>query len=261
VSSPFPTVSLFGVPLADTDYDIACREVNRALREKALLVADTANTMVLAHGCLDSRFHQALLRYDAVIPDSTPLFWTVRCKGARMSDRVYGPYFAAKVLESLEQPTRVALIGGTPRVHEELRRQAPSRFPKAELALLYDAPYEPVDEAYVDRCLREIDRANAQLVFVCLGVPRQYFWAELARPKLGGRVCLTVGGAFDLMLGIIPIAPRWMQKLGLTWLYRLLQEPGRLWRRYLKYNSLYLWFLLTKEVLTGKLFSERKGPS
>jgi N-acetylglucosaminyldiphosphoundecaprenol N-acetyl-beta-D-mannosaminyltransferase len=114
---------------------------------------------------------------------------------------------------------------------------------------MYDAPQAAVDEAYVADCMTRIDRSGAQLVFVCLGVPRQYYWTALAKPHLQGKVCLSVGGAFDLICGSRKVAPPWMQRAGLTWLHRVVQEPKRLGPRYLKYNSAFLWFLFSREVL------------
>jgi N-acetylglucosaminyldiphosphoundecaprenol N-acetyl-beta-D-mannosaminyltransferase len=98
-----------------------------------------------------------------------------------------------------------------------------------------------------------IDRSGAELVFVCLGVPRQYYWTALARTRLHSAVCISVGGAFDLVSGAKPIAPEWIQHAGLTWLYRLGQEPRRLGPRYLKYNSAFLWLLLRQELLRRRL--------
>ena len=182
-----------------------------------------------------------------------PVVWCMNAKGAMLVDRVYGPYLADRLLAGLKRRTRVAVIGGFAHVHEWLRLAGPSRYPNADFTLLYDAPPAEVDDGYVIDCAKRIDHSGAELVFVCLGVPRQYYWTALARRHLGGRVCLSVGGAFDLISGAQRYAPAWVQRAGLTWLYRMVQEPGRLGPRYLKYNSLFLWLLLTQEVLRGRL--------
>lgn len=254
--SLFRAVPLFGVPLAIVDYASVVDRVNqRLLRpEGGPLTLDAANTMTMASSCLDRRMHNCMLEYDMILPDGMPLVWCMNAKGAGMLDRTYGPYTTEKVLAGLPRKTRIALIGGFPDLHQKLAEQSKTRFPLAEFVLLYDAPLAPVDETYVRECVNKIEQSRAELVFVCLGVPRQYYWVSIAKRLLGGRVCFSVGGAFDLVVGNIPYAPGWMQKLGLTWLYRLWQEPGRMWKRYVKFNSLFLWFLLTKEIITGKLF-------
>ena len=115
------------------------------------------------------------------------------------------------------------------------------------------AAREITAEALLADCIERIERSRAELVFVCLGVPRQYYWTALARAELRGKVCVSVGGAFDLISGQKPYAPAWMQRAGLTWLHRLAHEPRRLAPRYLRYNSAFLWLLLSRELL-------RRGP-
>jgi N-acetylglucosaminyldiphosphoundecaprenol N-acetyl-beta-D-mannosaminyltransferase len=142
-------------------------------------------------------------------------------------------------------------------MHRRLVEHGRTRFPNADFVLLYDAPPGPITREYVDFCVDRIEAAKADLVFVCLCVPRHYYWVAEAKARLGGTACLSVGGDFDLVTGMVPYAPHWMQRCGLTWVYRLVQEPKRMWRRYLKYNALFVWLLFWREVFTGKIFSER----
>jgi N-acetylglucosaminyldiphosphoundecaprenol N-acetyl-beta-D-mannosaminyltransferase len=245
------TTSVFDIPIAQVTYDDVVELVNRALAAPAsrVLTIDAVNTMGLSESCLDPRMREALLAYDVIAPDGMPVVWCMNAKGAALTDRVYGPYLVDRLLSALRRSTPVALIGGYPPVHEWLRRVAPARYPKAELTLTYDAPPGVIDDAYVADGVERIERSGAKLVFVCLGVPRQYYWTALARKHLGARVCVSVGGAFDLVSGAKRIAPGWIQRAGLTWLYRISQEPRRLGPRYLKYNSTFLWLLFTHELL------------
>lgn len=249
------STKLFGVPLAEVEYSDVIEIVNCALadRSKPTITIDAINTMGMSESCLDPRMREALLDYDVVVPDGMPLVWCMNAKGAALSDRVYGPYLADRLLAGLDRDTRVAVIGGFDDVHAWLRANGPSRYPRADFALLYDAPAGPVDDAYVADCVERIKRSRAQLVFVCLGVPRQYYWTALARRHLPGRVCVSVGGALDFVAGTRRYAPDWAQRAGLTWLHRLAHEPKRLGRRYLKYNSAFLWLLLRHEVLAREL--------
>jgi N-acetylglucosaminyldiphosphoundecaprenol N-acetyl-beta-D-mannosaminyltransferase len=249
------STKLFGVPLAEVDYSDVIEIVNYALADpsKPTITIDAINTMGMSESRLNLRMREALLSYDVVVPDGMPLVWCMNGKGASLSDRVYGPYLADGLLAGLERDTRVAVIGGFDHVHEWLRANGPSRYPRADFTLLYDAPAVPVDDAYVGDCVRRIEHSGAELVFVCLGVPRQYYWTALARDHLPGRVCVSVGGAFDFVSGGKRYAPKWVQRAGLTWLHRLAREPARLGPRYLKYNSAFLWLLLRHEVLTGEL--------
>jgi N-acetylglucosaminyldiphosphoundecaprenol N-acetyl-beta-D-mannosaminyltransferase len=247
-----PAVPLFDVPLVSATYDHIVDIVNDALsgQPAKTLAIDAVNTMGMSEGCLNERMGDALRTYDLLVPDGMPLVWCMNAKGAGLTDRVYGPYLTERVLTSLPRPTRVAVIGGFGEVHDWLRRAGPTRYPNADFAMLYDAPPGPIDAAYVEECVERIEKSGAELVFVCLGVPRQYYWTALAKPRLEGKVCLSVGGAFDMISGTKKYAPRWMQRAGLTWLHRLASEPRRLGPRYLKYNAAFIWLLLRREVFS-----------
>jgi N-acetylglucosaminyldiphosphoundecaprenol N-acetyl-beta-D-mannosaminyltransferase len=242
---------LFGIPLAQVAYKDVIDLVNRTLADpaRATLTIDAINTMGMSESCLDPRMREALLAYDVIVPDGMPLVWCMNAKGAMLSDRVYGPYLTDRLLARLTRRTRVAVIGGFAQVHQWLRKSGPIRYPNADFVLLYDAPQVPVDDAFVIDCVERIERSGAELVFVCLGVPRQYYWTALARARLRGSLCISVGGAFDLISGVKRYAPAWIQRAGLTWLHRLSQEPRRLGPRYLKYNAAFLWLLLSWELL------------
>src|SRR4051812_38037280 len=174
---------LFDIPLAEVSYGDLVGLVKAALdrRGGGALTIDASNTMAMAEGCLNPQMREALLSYDVLLPDGMPLVWCMNAKGASLTDRVYGPYIVDRLLAGLERQTRVAVIGGFRDVHDWLRRAGPTRYPNAEFALLYEAPPGPVDRAYVDDCLERTERSGAELVFVCLGVPRQYYWSRLAR--------------------------------------------------------------------------------
>jgi N-acetylglucosaminyldiphosphoundecaprenol N-acetyl-beta-D-mannosaminyltransferase len=247
-----PAVSLFDVPLVSVTYDRVVEVVNDALSGEMAetLAIDAVNTMGMSESCLDERMGDALRAYDLIVPDGMPLVWCMNAKGAGLKDRVYGPYLTDRVLMQLARRTRVAVIGGFTDVHDWLRRAAPGRYPNADFVLLYDAPSSPIDEAYVGDCVERIENSGAELVFVCLGVPRQYYWTALAKPRLEGKVCLSVGGAFDMISGVKKYAPSWMQRAGLTWLHRMAKEPRRLGPRYLKYNAAFIWLLLRREVFS-----------
>jgi N-acetylglucosaminyldiphosphoundecaprenol N-acetyl-beta-D-mannosaminyltransferase len=242
---------VLGIPLAGVTYEDVVDMVNRALAHSPTptLTIDAINTMGVSEGCLNPRMRDALVAYDVILPDGMPLVWCMNAKGAMLVDRVYGPYLVDRLLAGLERRTRIAVIGGFERVHRWLCGAGRSRYPNAEFALLFDAPQTPVDDGYVIDCAKRIDDNGAELVFVCLGVPRQQYWTALARPRLDANVCISVGGAFDLLSGAKRLAPAWMQRAGLTWLHRLSQEPRRLGPRYLKYNSAFLWLLLSRELL------------
>lgn len=252
--SPLPAVELFGIPLAITTYEELANLVYRSLDAKEQLVVDCANTQGLGRSCFDQRLRVSLMANDVVLPDGMPLVWCMNQKGAGMRDRLYGPYVVERVLENLPRRTRVALIGGFPDMHERLQSVSPQRFPNADYVLLYDAPLGTIDRSYVTDCLTRIEDTDAELVFILLGLPRQVYWAAMARAQLGARVSLSVGSAFDFVVGQWKYAPHWMQRAGLTWVHRWSQDPWNMGKRYAVSNPTFLWYLLTREILTGKLW-------
>ncbi len=218
--------------------------------------------MGMAESCVNPPLHAAMLAYDHLLPDGMPLVWCMRWKGAPIRTSVAGPILIRHVLAGLERPTRVAVIGGHEPQHREIVARSREPFPNASFVSMDDVPYSPVDDAFVERTLAPIRDAGAELVFVCLGVPRQYLWTAKAAPRLGDRVSISVGGAFAYLIGEATIAPAWMRRAGLWWLHRLAHDPRRLAPRYFKYNPLYLRLVLTREILTGKLWSQRyQGPA
>jgi N-acetylglucosaminyldiphosphoundecaprenol N-acetyl-beta-D-mannosaminyltransferase len=246
-----PTVRMFGIPLAVTDYSKVLGRVDEWLTGQPgrPLTMDAANTMTLASSCLDERLRRSLLHYDMVLPDGRPLVWFMNRRGAGLSDVVSGPHLGPRILDALRRPTRIALIGGLPDEHRAIADYSKDRFPNAEFVLFEPIPPGPIDEEQVREGVRAIEDTGAELVFVLLGVPRQYYWVGAARSHLGSRVCMSIGGGFNFMTGKYAYAPPWMQRWGLWWLHRALREPRRLIPRYIKYNFLFLWFMLTREIL------------
>jgi N-acetylglucosaminyldiphosphoundecaprenol N-acetyl-beta-D-mannosaminyltransferase len=208
--------------------------------------------MGIAESCRNERLHESMGSYDHLLPDGRPLLWLIRAKGHDLHDVIAGPHLVDRVLSGLERPTKVAVIGGYPDEHDRIREASEVRYPCAVYSLMYDAPAGEIDQAYVEEVVGLIEGSGAELVFICLGVPRQYYLTALAKTILPGRVYLSVGGAFLYMTGQASMPPDWVQRSGLWWLYRLYKQPRRLWRRYARYNSLFLWFLFTREIWPGR---------
>jgi N-acetylglucosaminyldiphosphoundecaprenol N-acetyl-beta-D-mannosaminyltransferase len=256
---PLIAIRLFGLPLSAVDYGDVVALVNdwlQAPRSEPLTI-DATNTHGMAASRKDKRLTHSMLQYDLLVPDGMPLVWCMNAKGAHLRTSVAGPHLIVEILSNLPRPTRIALIGGHAETHRRVVEESRGRFQNADYVLLYDVPYAPIDQTYVDECIERIEESEAELLFLCLSVPRQYYWTALAKPKLGGRVSVSVGGAFNYISGEARPAPLWMQRAGLWWLHRLYKEPRRLWRRYFIYNSLFMWYLLTTEILPGKIWRER----
>jgi N-acetylglucosaminyldiphosphoundecaprenol N-acetyl-beta-D-mannosaminyltransferase len=185
-----------------------------------------------------------------VAPDGMPLMWSLKRQGFPEAERIAGSDLTLKICEiAARERIAVCFYGGTTKTMAALKSSLLHKFPQLKVADCESPPILPekpeVDMEVVDR----IKNSGAQLVFVGLGCPKQEFWMAAYSPHLPA-VLIGVGAAFDFIAGTVKRAPIWMQRGGLEWLYRLLQEPLRLWRRYLVTNTIFALMVL-KEILKG----------
>ncbi len=195
---------------------------------------------------------RAALRGAAMVTaDGMPLVWIQRRSGYAQAERIYGP----DVLLALCERTAGTSIshyfyGGLPGVPETLAENLRARFPALRVAGAHSPPVAPLDAAPDPVVIARLNASGAQVIWVGLGSPKQDVWMTRYRPALDAPLLIGVGAAFDFLAGTKAQAPRWMQQRGLEWLFRLLQEPGRLWRRYLVYNTRFLWALMMSRLNT-----------
>lgn len=192
--------------------------------------------------------HRAVSGADMVTADGMPVVWLQRRLGFPTAERVYGPDLLLALCEATAD-TDIShyFWGGMPGVPEALVASLTQRFPGLNVAGLYSPPVGEVattpDPAVVER----LNRSQASIIWVGLGSPKQDLWMERYRPVLDAPLLVGVGAAFDLLAGVKRQAPRWMQRVGLEWLYRLIQEPRRLGKRYLVYNPRFMWLLFRQQ--------------
>jgi N-acetylglucosaminyldiphosphoundecaprenol N-acetyl-beta-D-mannosaminyltransferase len=158
--------------------------------------------------------------------------------GAELPDRVYGPDLMAKHFErSVATGVRHFLYGGRNEgALVQLTLNLRRRYSGVQIVGGYSPPFRQLSDAELDDVAAKINDARPDVVWVGIGVPKQEKWMAEMRARLDAPVLIGVGAAFDFHAGLIPQAPGWMQRAGLEWLFRLAQEPRRLWRRYLNYN-------------------------
>lgn len=188
-------------------------------------------------------------------PDGMPLVWLGRRLSQRPVSRVYGPdLMLALCRQSVGRGDRHYFYGGAPRVADRLAQVMQTRFPGLQVAGAYSPPFRPLTPEEDAQIIDQINKAAPDIVWVGLGTPKQDLWMAAHRPALDASVLIGVGAAFDFHTGRIPQAPRWMQTRGLEWLFRLWQEPRRLWYRYLVYNPLFV-ALITAQLLGIRHYS------
>lgn len=247
------TCSVLGSALAVTDYKnaVALTQSHARGKNRAFLVA-AANTHVVALARHQAQFRGALQQFDLLLPDGMPLVWCInRASRAQLRDRVYGPTFMLRALEASGGNFSHYLLGGSDELLGALQEKLAAKFPTLRIAGAYAPPFGQWPEDEDARILGRIAQSGADFVWIGLGCPKQELWLARNKSKLPPAVYCAVGAAFAFHAGRVPQAPAWMQDRGLEWLYRLLSEPRRLWKRYLVYNSLFA-FYLAKDAIGGK---------
>ncbi len=242
--------AVLGTPLVATTHAALADWCHQRARQPGAVALEFTNTHIVTLRRHDPDFRELTSGYDFFIPDATPLVWCLNRQGAGLRDRVYGPTFMRECLERTTPEYRHYLLGGSEECGERLRR----RFPRARFVGGYHGRCDlegrlagPDD----DRVRAELKRLQPDFIWVGLGTPKQDAWVRRNKPHLARGVLLSVGFAFDVNAGTKPDAPPWMQRLGLTWLFRLASEPRRLLGRYLKFNTLFLYYLLRDRVRRG----------
>jgi len=241
------TRPVLGTSLLVTDYrglGAACLAWARSGRCVAL---DFANTQIVTMRRHDPAFRDLTSGYDYFPPDGMPLVWCMNRGGAGLRDRIYGPTFMRQFLGSVPAEFTHYLLGGSEECGARLRRQFQDINPNIKFVGAFHGKCNPdgfLEGAAEQSIITEIQRLSPDFIWVGFGTPKQQAWVKQHKHLFPRGVILTVGFAFDVNAGLKPDAPPWMQRLGLTWLFRLASEPRRLAGRYLRNNFLFVWYIL-----------------
>jgi N-acetylglucosaminyldiphosphoundecaprenol N-acetyl-beta-D-mannosaminyltransferase len=235
-----PHRPLAGLPIAVSTMTDAARiigEYARAGGAPADVHLVNAYTVALAE--TDPAFRACIENSTVNLPDGKPLSWLTRLTRARLH-QVRGPSLFLRMMDSGRSlGLRHYLLGSTPETLEKLQRELETRFPGVQIVGSESPPFRPMDAAELDEQDRRILEREPHIVWVGLGTPKQDFEAKRVAVSCN-RLTIAVGAAFDFVAGTKKEAPQWMSLVGLEWLFRLLTEPRRLWRRYLLGNLIFL---------------------
>lgn len=259
-----PTVSILGVNVSVAPFEstaVTLVEMARKPSNNGSRYACATSVHGLIEANRDPEFRRILNKAAFVVPDGMPLVWFGRLRRHREMERVYGPSLMKRVCAlSAEHELRHFFYGGAPGVADDLARRMATAYPGLQVAGTYSPPYRALREDELDRVANVINDAEAHIVWVGLGTPKQERWMNTILEKLESKVLVSVGAAFDFHTDRVPQAPGWMQKNGLEWIFRLLREPRRLWRRY-AYNNPRFFFLATLQLVGLKDFSDISEPT
>ncbi|MFM7103479.1 MAG: WecB/TagA/CpsF family glycosyltransferase [Verrucomicrobiota bacterium] len=239
---PPPRVNVLGVGISVLNLETAVAVLAGAVRAgRRGYVCVTG-----VHGVMESQSDEALRRiHNASLlttPDGMPMVWLGRQAGHRSMDRVYGPDLMERVFAwSQGSGATHFFYGGNTGVAEELKGRLEARFPGIRVVGTATPPFRPLTAGEESALVEQVAALRPDFFWVGLSTPKQERFMAAYLPRLETKVMLGVGAAFDFHAGRVDQAPRWIQRSGFEWLYRLAQEPRRLWRRYLRNNPLFLW--------------------
>jgi len=253
---PLATTDFFGVPVKALRYDEAFDLVRSwvALRTGRYVCFAAVATVIQAHD--SPGFRVAVADADLVLPDGMPIVWFMRRTSHPRQERLCGPDLIFRLCaDAARNRIPVGFYGSTPQTLALIRNRFAQRWPDLDIRYAYSPPFRPLTEAEESAILEDINASGIGLLFVGLGCPKQEDWMSRVRDR-SRVVMFGIGGAFDVAAGTHPAPPRWVQKMGLQWAYRVRQEPRRLWRRYLYQNARFCWLVL-KETMSRAVSSGR----
>jgi exopolysaccharide biosynthesis WecB/TagA/CpsF family protein len=233
--------NVLGVRVDAVNYQGAVNKIIAAARQGKKLSVSALAVHGVMTGVLDETHRYRLNRLDMVCPDGQPVRWAINLLyKLKLPDRVCGPELMIRVCErAAQEGLPIYLYGSRPDTLEALTKNLCDRFPKLIIAGSQPSRFRQVSVEEKQQIVEDIRKSGAAMVFVGLGCPRQEVWVYEYSQDLSMPV-MAVGAAFDFHAGRISQAPKFMQRWGLEWFYRLMQEPTRLWRRYVFLNPLYI---------------------
>ncbi len=210
-----------------------------------------ANVHMFCEAYLDNNFKQLINGADIVTPDGRPLGWALKFLHHIKQDRVSGMDLLPDLLEEMRiRNLSVYFYGGSSELLDKTETYLKTKYQDLRIAGLYSPRFNQMKPEEEEEIVEIINTSNANVVFVVLGCPKQEKWMALMKGRIDA-VMIGIGGALPVIVGVRKRAPMWMREGGLEWLFRLVQEPRRLFRRYAITNSLFL-FLSFKEYMFGK---------
>ncbi len=232
---------VLGTPLTATTYGEFTGALQQLTRQLRSVAVDFSNTHVVTLRRHDSNFRELTDGFDFFIPDGMPLIWCLNLQGMKLRGRVYGPTFMRHCVLNSPAPFTHYFLGGSDECSRKLKEFFLKQNPTVKIIGVRNGYFKSDDEQQI---VDEINRLSPDFVWIGLGTPKQQAWIHKHKHQIARGILLAVGFAFDVNAGTKLDAPLWMQRLGLTWVFRIYSEPRRLAARYFKYNFLFLFYLL-----------------
>lgn len=246
-----PTQELIATPISVLSFkDQINLIIDWAKKSQSKMIC-VANVHMLIEAWQNADFASTLKNADLATPDGMPLVWMLKLLGCKQVERVAGmDIFQAVCRQAELEQISIFLLGSLPEVLDKISQRLSTEFPDLEIAGAESPPFRPLSDIADLDMVQKINASGAKILFVALGCPKQELWMAQHRDKIQA-VMIGVGGVFPVYAGVLRETPRLMQKYGLEWLFRLSQEPKRLWKRYATTIPIFIWLML-KQIVYSK---------
>jgi N-acetylglucosaminyldiphosphoundecaprenol N-acetyl-beta-D-mannosaminyltransferase len=247
-TSPTPRCDVLGVGISAVNILSAVANIERWVTSRSRKYVCVTGVHGVIESQSDAKLKQIHNAAGMVTPDGMPMVWINHLRGFGDVSRVYGPDLMLEVCRTSAAKGAAGakhfLYGGAEGVAELLAEKLRAQFPALQIVGTYCPPFRKLTDEEDRQVMEQIERSGADIVWVGLSTPKQEYWMSAHAGRISASVMIGVGAAFDFHAGLKRQAPRWMQRSGMEWFFRLITEPRRLWKRYLRNNPLFVWYIL-----------------
>ncbi len=252
-------VNILKMPVSVTSIE----QVTTSIMELAKARTSSYVCISNVHMCMETfdskKFEEVLNQSDIVVPDGRPIYWALKLLGFSLANQVRGQDLMNELCRlSQTSNVKIGLYGGADdEVLSLVKETITSEYPNVDITFAYSPPFRSMSLSEREQVINMINDASVGILFVGVGCPKQEYWMAQHKGDINS-VMLGVGAAFDFISGNKRHAPKWMQYIGLEWFFRLVSEPRRLWKRYLKQNPRFIYYFLQQWLLKRDFTKE--GP-
>ena len=255
------SVAVLGVPFNNVTMDEAVKIIEEKIDGGGFHQVATANVDFLMHAIHDQELQNILCSCSLVVPDGMPILWSARLMGSKLKERVCGIDLVPRLAElAARRGYRVYLLGASEKSSQRASEQLQKSYPGLCIVGRYSPPSRPLEEMNHEEILQRIEQARPDILLVAFGNPKQEKWLSMHRDRLKVPVSIGIGGSLDMIAGKLTRAPRWMQKSGMEWFFRAVQEPRRLIGRYIS-DAITLGRYLPQQMAATASQPRTSGPS
>lgn len=235
-------IPILGIHVAITSYHVAVTQVFKWIEKPVGRYVCISNVHMCMEAFDDSNFRSIVNKADMVVPDGRPLLWALKLLGHSKATQVRGSDFLLNICEKAQRNNvPIGFYGASQQSLTDFMKCIREKFPKLNVSFYVSPPFTAMKNEESDKYIEKINASGTRILFVGLGCPKQERWMFTYSDKLSC-VMLGVGAAFDFLSGHKKQAPRWLQRAGLEWLFRLVNDPRRLLSRYLRHNPRFIYY-------------------